>query len=792
MSLPTRATFVALALAAAFAAHAQTAPESPRVTVVEFYHQSTDHYFITADASEIATLEASGSGWARTGNQFQALQPGGPTGVGVPVCRYRSTSGGVENHFFATDCEHTSSTASAQWMLESADVFDVEAPDARTGACHAGSTPVFRLAGNGKHPGDRFTTDVALRASMLQRGYVSEGYGPDGVAFCSPGEEFVAQQVAAIVASSATEVASAKSAATPDVVKAATAATRYVQLSAQSGGTDFVYASSNLHAPWRRLGGDFTDKNGILNGPTSNISVPITWASATYTIDISKVSGDLLLRWQGPIAAKWASIKIDGVEASAFWVDPSANHPVTTTPYGSSATFVRNTSGKKMTITASNIYQPGTLFIDPVALPEVPALPFTGPSNKPTIVDLNLTDEATIRASMPRGSIAEPFAYNAEFGVDAATGLHYLRAASVTQNQRLIRWNGLVFSPRREVYGRQCLYIESDVGPGFNELGLKLSGIGAYGEPTLAWVLEHSPPAPDNPDLYGLSDYRYSYESGNRYGNIASMNVVLSANRWYCFEQYAKFNTPGQSDGRAVVWVNGTKVFDVPVRWSDDPARGFEVYAVQLYHGGMGLPKAPFHYRIARIAVSDSYIGVPPEFATGGSGSDPTPPSNPTPPAAPVNVALASNGATASASSTHSAKFAASGAIDGDRKGVKWANNGGWNDGTSYVHPDWLQVNFNGSKQVNKIDVFTLQDAYSKPVDPTATMTFSSYGIKAFEVQTWNGSAWVTVPGGSVTGNNKVWRSFTFPTVTTDRIRILVTGAPQYSRITEVEAWSAP
>ena len=49
------------------------------------------------------------------------------------------------------------------------------------------------------------------------------------------------------------------------------------------------------------------------------------------------------------------------------------------------------------------------------------------------------------------------------------------------------------------------------------------------------------------------------------------------------------------------------------------------------------------------------------------------------------------------------------------------------------------------------------------------------------------GRVWVTVPGGSVTGNNNVWRTFSFPAVTTDRIRVVVNGAlGGYSVVTEV------
>ena len=150
------------------------------------------------------------------------------------------------------------------------------------------------------------------------------------------------------------------------------------------------------------------------------------------------------------------------------------------------------------------------------------------------------------------------------------------------------------------------------------------------------------------------------------------------------------------------------------------------------------------------------------------------------------NVALAANGGTASASS-QLAGFAASTAIDGNPTGT-WGTNGGWNDATGNAFPDWLQVTFNGQKTLDRVVVYTLQDgAPSTP--PTDSTTFTLYGITAFQLQTWNGSSWVTQ--ASVSGNNLAKRTLTFPAVTTDRIRILVTGALlSYSRITEVEAWT--
>ena len=157
----------------------------------------------------------------------------------------------------------------------------------------------------------------------------------------------------------------------------------------------------------------------------------------------------------------------------------------------------------------------------------------------------------------------------------------------------------------------------------------------------------------------------------------------------------------------------------------------------------------------------------------------------------PVNVALASNGGIALASSTYSSGYPASGANNGDRKGLNWASGGGWNDATSGVFPDWLEVDFNAPYAINQVNVFGVQDNYPSPVEPTSTMVFTLYGFTAFDVQYWTGTAWAVVPGGSITGNNLVKRTVTFSAITTQRIRVLVNGAAdQFSRVIEVEAWT--
>jgi subtilisin family serine protease len=158
-----------------------------------------------------------------------------------------------------------------------------------------------------------------------------------------------------------------------------------------------------------------------------------------------------------------------------------------------------------------------------------------------------------------------------------------------------------------------------------------------------------------------------------------------------------------------------------------------------------------------------------------------------------INVALAANGAVATASSQLNANYPPSGAINGDRRGVNWGAGGGWNDGTANTTPDWIEVAFNGSKTIDEVSVFSMQDNYQTPVEPTPTMTFGLWGLRTFEVQYWTGSSWATIPGATIVNNTLIWRRFTFVPVTTTRIRVHITGALNgYSRVIEVEAWGVP
>ncbi|HEX3098784.1 MAG TPA: hypothetical protein VHQ02_13770 [Usitatibacter sp.] len=158
------------------------------------------------------------------------------------------------------------------------------------------------------------------------------------------------------------------------------------------------------------------------------------------------------------------------------------------------------------------------------------------------------------------------------------------------------------------------------------------------------------------------------------------------------------------------------------------------------------------------------------------------------PSATAVNVALGSSGATVSASSTNAAYNLAA-VINGDRTGANITSNA-WVDDTRDVFPDWVRIDFAGAQTIDHVVVYSVQDNYTSPIEPTNTLTFTSFGLTDFDVQGWNGSAWVTL--GSVTGNNLVKRIVSFPATTVSAIRVMVNNALlHYSRIVEIEAWTA-
>ena len=203
-------------------------------------------------------------------------------------------------------------------------------------------------------------------------------------------------------------------------------------------------------------------------------------------------------------------------------------------------------------------------------------------------------------------------------------------------------------------------------------------------------------------------------------GNLTNDTYTGAGNRTYDAEnkitsawggnnqaQTYKYDASGQRIRRTVDSVETWQVYGL----------GGELLAEYAANAAAGSPQKEYGYRNGQLLITAEAPSV-------------------------TNVASAANGAVASASSTIS-PFVASNAINGDHVGSASC----WADDTSFGYPDWIQVEFAGSKTISEIDVFGLQQNHSNPVEPTATMT-SSYALTNFEVQYWTGSAWATVPGG--------------------------------------------
>jgi probable HAF family extracellular repeat protein len=160
---------------------------APVVRAVEFHHAGMDHYFLTADATEIAQLDAGAlAGWTRTGERIAVL--GGPQAGTAPVCRlFSSAFAPRSSHFYTGDAAECAGVArNPAWQFEGI-AFRIATPDS-AGGCPAAMTPVYRLYNNGQGdaPNHRFTTSRVVRDEMLVRGWVPEGSGPLGVAMCAP------------------------------------------------------------------------------------------------------------------------------------------------------------------------------------------------------------------------------------------------------------------------------------------------------------------------------------------------------------------------------------------------------------------------------------------------------------------------------------------------------------------------------------------------------------------------------------------------------------------------------
>jgi hypothetical protein len=133
---------------------------------VQYFHPEFEHYFMTADAAEIAALDAGvHAGWFRTGTFYQVASASAP-GL-APVCRFFSTLGGKATHFFTAfphECELVKSNP--DWLYEGV-VFHTLLPDGQ-GMCPEGTRRIHRLYndGHGGSPNHVYTPSALKRDQL--------------------------------------------------------------------------------------------------------------------------------------------------------------------------------------------------------------------------------------------------------------------------------------------------------------------------------------------------------------------------------------------------------------------------------------------------------------------------------------------------------------------------------------------------------------------------------------------------------------------------------------------------
>jgi len=164
---------------------AATAWAEPTATAVEYYHTGLRHYFVTANAAEMAFVDGggAGAGWSRTGGRFGVYAGAGDAAGLAPVCRFYGTPGiGPNSHFYtanAAECDFVKSQPG--WTYEGI-AFHVPVPQA--GACPASTTPVMRTYNDRASANDsnhRFTVDATVQARM-----VAAGHRDEGTVMCAP------------------------------------------------------------------------------------------------------------------------------------------------------------------------------------------------------------------------------------------------------------------------------------------------------------------------------------------------------------------------------------------------------------------------------------------------------------------------------------------------------------------------------------------------------------------------------------------------------------------------------
>ena len=156
-----------------FAGQTGTVP-GPSNAVTEFYNTILNHFFITSNAIEAASIDAGGSGpgWQRTGATFKS-------GGSNAVCRFFGvqSAGGPNGHVYTADPDECAQIKlDPGWRFESLD-FAIT-PTNPGGVCPAGLVNVYRAYNDrfAQHDSNhRITANFNAYQAQLALGWRGEG-----------------------------------------------------------------------------------------------------------------------------------------------------------------------------------------------------------------------------------------------------------------------------------------------------------------------------------------------------------------------------------------------------------------------------------------------------------------------------------------------------------------------------------------------------------------------------------------------------------------------------------------
>ena len=160
----------------------------PDMSVVEYFHAATGHYFMTGSVDDQRVLASvpANAAFAPTGRSFAAWSAANVSRPDNAVAVARFFSPALASHVFTSKAADIAllrslpATASGSGFVDEGIAFFALAPVAN--GCNAGQRAIFRSFNNRADGNHRYSNELALQAAM-----VNVGFADEAVAFCTTG-----------------------------------------------------------------------------------------------------------------------------------------------------------------------------------------------------------------------------------------------------------------------------------------------------------------------------------------------------------------------------------------------------------------------------------------------------------------------------------------------------------------------------------------------------------------------------------------------------------------------------